>query len=243
MTRALLEAEDIAARAGHSPGSAHLLLAFFTFPNRAQVLLTERGVDEERILAEIRGLEDEPPRTLGRIRDRARELARGAGSKDVDCLHLLIALTRLRDAFAYKLLERTGTSVTALRNVAVSYVTGNMPRRYRTIPKPERAERPLLQPRTRVAPATVVDPDPIDEPEGEEDEFDAVAAAVEAAAEGHEARIELTAPPAYRPAPAPIPGVDPLEQIAPTLAGCGVNLVELARNGEIDIAIGRDAEL
>ena len=66
--RAFFEAEDIAQRTGQPISSAHLLLALFTFPNRAQVLLSERALDEERILREIRVVEDEPKRTLANLR-------------------------------------------------------------------------------------------------------------------------------------------------------------------------------
>jgi ATP-dependent Clp protease ATP-binding subunit ClpC len=256
--RAFLEAEDIAARANQQPSSAHLLLALFTFPNRAQVLLGERGIDEERVLREIRVIEEEPRRTLGRLRDRAREIARGSGADNVDCLHVLIALTRLRDAFAYRLLERTGTSLTALRNVAVSYVTGNLPRRYRTLP---RAESPAPMPqaaRTRTAPPAVIEREaPLEPPDIEDplvddealesdaaDELDDVAAAIGAETEP---ATQPAAGPGV-PAPRAIPRVlrnAPLDlaQVAPTLASCGVDLTDRARRGGLDFAIGREREL
>ena len=93
LVRAFLEAEDIAENANHPLSSAHLLLALFTFPNRAQMLLGEQRVDEDDILDAIRALEDEPRRTVPRLRDRAREIAQGAGARTADCLHLLIAIT------------------------------------------------------------------------------------------------------------------------------------------------------
>ena len=106
--RAFLETEDIAGRSGQPMSSAHLLLALFTYSNRAQILLVERGLNEDVILEHLRVLEEEPPRMVQRLRERAREIAQGSGSTEVDCLHLLIALTRLRDSFAYRLIERTG---------------------------------------------------------------------------------------------------------------------------------------
>ncbi|MEZ4271168.1 MAG: Clp protease N-terminal domain-containing protein [Myxococcota bacterium] len=109
------------------------------------------------MLREIRVMEDEPKRMLARVRERAREIARGSTGRDVDCLHILIALTRLRDAFAYRLLERCGTPLTALRNVAVSYVTGNMPRRYRTIAQDTKMREPIIQPRTKLVAPRVLE--------------------------------------------------------------------------------------
>jgi ATP-dependent Clp protease ATP-binding subunit ClpC len=227
--RAFLEAEDIAAQASQRISSAHLLLAVFTFPNRAQALLAERNVDEDTILDAIRVLENEPPRTVQRLRDRAREIAQGAHSEEVDCLHLLIAITRLRDAFAYRLLQRSGTSLTALRNVAVSYITGNMPRRFKNLgtPQPQPAPTPS---RVRVAPAQVVEPEPSAGEPAEADAFDAVSQAVEAAVE-------------EPPPPTQAVERSNLAEMAPTLAACGVDLTEQAARGELDMAVGRDREL
>ncbi len=240
--RTYLEAEDIANQAGQRLSSAHLLLSLFTFPNRAQALLFDRHIDEETILDAIRVVEDEPPRTVQRLRERAREIARGAGAAEVDCLHLLIAITRLRDSFAYRLLDRTGTSLTALRNIAVSYVTGNMPRRLKEIgnagPAPERPT-----PRTRVAPPRVLERQPApaarqkEETDEEADEFSAVAQAVA------EAALGVAKPPAPQPAHSSAGALPPLEELAPTLAAVGHDLVAEARDGHLDLAIGRDREL
>ena len=146
--RAWLEAEDISRRADQQTSSLHVLLAFFTFPNRAQALLIERGIDEERLLDQIRVVEDEPRGILARLRERARDIARSSGGGPVDCLHVLIALTRQRDTFAYRILERTGVSVTGIRNLAMSYVTGHMPRRFKAI----RSEEPTPMLAGRSAP-------------------------------------------------------------------------------------------
>ncbi len=246
--RAFLEAEDIARQSGQRLSSAHLLLALFTFPNRAQALLSERRINEDNILDAIRVVEDEPPRTVNRLRDRAREIASGSTSEEVDCLHLLIALTRFRDSFAYRLLERTETSLTALRNIAVSYVTGNMPRRFKTLGAPPAMAPPQPAPRPRVAAPRVLevepqlDTEPADE-DCEDDEFAGLAGAVAAAVD-----IDTRA----QPKPAPRIGTSPrtqpqsvprLEDIAPTLAACGVDLTSQARAGLLDLAIGRDREL
>ncbi|MEE8408230.1 MAG: ATP-dependent Clp protease ATP-binding subunit, partial [Myxococcota bacterium] len=255
--RAFLEAEDIAHQAGHAISSAHLLLALFTFPNRAQTLLTERNIDEESVLDAIRVIEEEPRRMVPKLRDRAREIARGAASDEVDSLHLLIAITRVRDAFAYRLLQRTGTSLTSLRNIAVSYVTGNMPRRFRNLGGEGAGEATVLPARrSRVAAPRVLEatPEPPEEhePEGDDedgDEFDALAAAVEAAspinpdaAPATNARVPMSVDPRARGRAAGS-GPPSLEDIAPTLASCGIDLTERARQRQLDMAIGREREL
>src|SRR5262249_22513633 len=51
------------------------------------------------------------------------------GSKEVDCLHLLIAITRVR-CEANRLLQKTGLELSSLRNTALSYyLGGSMPRK------------------------------------------------------------------------------------------------------------------
>ena len=237
--RAFAEAEGLAARACQPISSAHLLLALFAFPNRAQVLFGERSLTEANVRQALETFDDEPRRTIHRVKERAREIASGAGCQEVDCLHVLIAITRLRDAFAYRLLQRTGTSLTALRNVAVSYVTGNLPRRYRALPRPERnnATTSAIAPRADESPAASTA---------------TVSKSVETAATFAEPAAGAAATPA--PAPAPVrpraaPAVSALmtpprlEEIAPALASCGVDLTERARLNLLDMAIGRDREL
>ncbi len=63
------------------------------------------------------------------LQERTREIANGCGSAEADCLHALIATTRLKCS-AQDLLHKTGIDLTGLRNVALSYfVSGRMPRR------------------------------------------------------------------------------------------------------------------
>ena len=213
--------------------SAHLLLALFTYSNRAQILLVERNLDEEVILEHLRVLEEEPPRMVQRLRERAREIAQGSGSEEVDCLHLLISITRHRDSFAYRLIERTGTSITSLRNIAVSYICGNMPRRFRnvhaTIDIPEAAPSRLLAPQVEEPPMPELEPMPPDEFEPVQE---AVKTAVAKPKRARSPRTRTTTETRLR-----------VEDIAPTLASCGVDLTEQARRGDLDMVIGREQEL
>lgn len=137
LSRAIREAEDIARSSGQSLSTAHLLLALFTFPNRAQLLLKERHIDEDVVLAHMLELPSEPAHAFKRLKERALELAEGSGSREADCLHLLVALLRVRESLAYELLSRTGVSLTSLRNVVVSYVTNQLPRRFLHVQRAE----------------------------------------------------------------------------------------------------------
>ena len=252
VVRAFLEAKDIARRADQNLSSTHLLLALFTFSNRAQALLIERGIDEDSLLKELRVLEDEPKHTVNRIRDRSREIAKGAGSANVDCLHILIAITRFRDAFAYRLIERTGISLTAIRNLALSYVTGNMPRRYQKLGSPS---KPLYRQDKESASQGSLEKPPmaaqLQKPDdGYGDEFEDLSQLLDAAISlSHDAAVPKT--PQERSAPTtPPPETNQdsaesktLENLAPTLATCSSDLSAQAQQGELDMAVGREREL
>jgi ATP-dependent Clp protease ATP-binding subunit ClpC len=123
------EAEDIATQVNQTLTSAHLLLALFTVHNRAEILLKEKDIDEDSILALVHTVEGEPPGTLKIIRKKAKQIAAGCAAESIDCLHLIIALCGIRNCVAYDLLKRTGLSVPKFRNMALSYVTGRLPRR------------------------------------------------------------------------------------------------------------------
>src|SRR5437660_2389687 len=126
------EAQDIAKNAGQLPGTHHLLLATFTVPGPADVLLRERGCDEDRVLAELAAAgksPEEPADFFGDALERARQLALDCGNARAGGLHLLVALTRLSRSSAAQLLERTAAPVASLRTTALGYLTGSIPRR------------------------------------------------------------------------------------------------------------------
>lgn len=123
------EAHDIARSVNQPLTTAHVLLAMFTVENRAALLLREKGIDEDRLLELLTSAPNEPEGLVRELQERSREIAKGCGSPEADCLHALIATTRLRCS-AQDLLYRTGIDLTGLRNVALSYfVSGRMPRR------------------------------------------------------------------------------------------------------------------
>src|SRR5512133_2799322 len=133
LLQVLAEAEDIARSVNQKLTSAHQLLAFFTVPNRAEVLLRDRGIDEDRVLLAMSGAPREPEGIERDLRERARDVAESVGAEEVDCLHLLIAMSRVRAAAAHQLLAACGLQLSTLRNVALSYFTARMPRRLREL--------------------------------------------------------------------------------------------------------------
>src|SRR5512132_1392682 len=123
------EAEDIARSVNQRLTTAHLLLAAYTAENRAQRLLRERGIDEDRILEALTSAPVEAEGLAREACDKAREIAGGCGSPETDCLHLLIAMTRVR-CLGQELLAKVGLDLSALRNTALSYyLGGRMPRK------------------------------------------------------------------------------------------------------------------
>ncbi|WP_375765449.1 ATP-dependent Clp protease ATP-binding subunit [Archangium gephyra] len=129
LAQVLLEAHDIAQSVAQKPTSAHVLLALFTVENRAQLLLKEKGIDEDSLLERMTSQPSEQDGLVRELCMRAREIAESIGARETDCMHLLVAVTRLRCA-ANELLAKTGQHLATLGNTALSYcVSGSMPRR------------------------------------------------------------------------------------------------------------------
>src|SRR5216683_4572738 len=129
LSRIAAEALDIAKSAGQAPTTAHLLLATFTVPGAADVLLRERGCDEDRVLDELsRARPPEAPELFAQALERARQLADDCASPSAEGLHLLVALARLSRSAAAGLLDRL-VNLPSLRATALGYLTGSVPRR------------------------------------------------------------------------------------------------------------------
>ncbi|HSP80184.1 MAG TPA: Clp protease N-terminal domain-containing protein, partial [Myxococcaceae bacterium] len=129
LAQVLHEADDIARSVAQKLTSAHVLLALFTVENRAQLLLKEKGVDEDRLLEAMTSAPVEPDGLVRELNARARELAGRCGASETDCLHLLVAFTRVRCA-ASDLLSQAGIHVLTLGTTALSYCKGgSTPRR------------------------------------------------------------------------------------------------------------------
>ncbi|HYY51245.1 MAG TPA: Clp protease N-terminal domain-containing protein, partial [Myxococcales bacterium] len=221
------EAQDIAKNVGQPPATHHLLLATFTVPGPADVLLRERGCDEDCVLAELASMgkaPEEPSASFGEALDRARQLALDCGNAQAGGLHLLIALTRLSRSTAASLLERTAGPIATLRTTALGYLTGAIPRRKDVgatasqTPKAAVVTRQAPQPTT---PQTRV------------------------------ATLPPTAEPDRRPESGLAPGPAPVRALAPGeldpreypfLATHARNLSALAGERKLDPAVGRERE-
>ncbi|HWT85295.1 MAG TPA: ATP-dependent Clp protease ATP-binding subunit [Myxococcales bacterium] len=217
------EAQGIATSAGQQPGTHHLLLATFTVPGPADVLLRERGCDEDKVLGELAAAgaaPEEPVDSFGEAMDRARQLANDCGNPQASGLHLLVALTRLSRSSAAQLLEKTAAPVASLRTTALGYLTGSIPRR---------REVAVAAPTARAAVIT--------------------RAASQTAPSARVGTVPPTLEPERRPErrPGPEPArpqtrwaLDPREY--PWLSTYARNLTALAAEGKLDAAVGRERE-
>jgi ATP-dependent Clp protease ATP-binding subunit ClpC len=263
LAHVLAEAADIAASVNQKLTSAHQLLAFFTVPNRAEILLKERGVDEDRILGTMSGKPKEPDGIERELRERARAVAESVGAQEVDCLHLLIAMSRVRASLAHQLLAACGLQLPTLRNVALSYFTARMPRRLKEL-QPVSVAPPAAAPPARRAAATPSSPAAAQADaaalRGIDAELEQALEDLEAAAGIEPISTPIATPiPAATPAPASTPAarstavpapararrsphaLDPKE--FPWLAQLGRNLTELAAAGRLDPLVGREREV
>ncbi len=149
LAQVLHEAKDIAQSVSQKLSSAHVLLALFTVDNPAQVLLKEKGIDEDRLLELMTESPAEEEHLVRELCQRARVIAQQCDSREADCLHLLIAFARVRCA-ANELLTQAGVDLIGLRTTALSYFTsGRMPRKLqagRTQPQALGTRYPLGRP-------------------------------------------------------------------------------------------------
>jgi ATP-dependent Clp protease ATP-binding subunit ClpC len=237
LRQVLLEAEDIANQTSQRMTTAHLLLALFTVQNRAEILLKEKKINEDILLAQVHTVEGEPPDTVRAAQLKARQIAVGCGAPAVDSLHILIALCGMRESLAYDLLHRSGLSIPKFRNQALSYVTSRLPR-FLTVKQRNSSAAPSKSPIVSSAPAIEIDSlVPNEEPD--EDESDETASEARCAP-GSAARIEPS--PSVMPAgPATRYDLDP--DRFPLLHKISRNITALAATNRIDPLVGREREV
>ncbi len=222
------EAKDIAKNVGEQPSTAHLLLATFTVPGAADVLLRERGCGEDQVLAELAAVgaaPEEPQELFAQALEKARQLADDCGSDRAEGLHLLVALTRLSKSAAAQLLEKTAAPLASLRTTALGFLTGSVPRRKEVAVAPAQTPRAAVAQR---APQTerVTTLPPSTSP---------LAAAIGA----------THATPHSQAHPRDVPeskwSLDP--RAFPWLTSHGRNLTQLAADKRLDPAVGREREI
>ena len=125
------QAQDIAHQAHQAFTTAHMLLALFVVPNRAETLLFEHGVNEELLLAHLSTADREAAQLGMTAEGRAASFADSTGSGIIGCLHILAALTEIPDSIAYRLLTRCGITPALIRARCLHAVDDELERRGR----------------------------------------------------------------------------------------------------------------
>ncbi|MBK7858764.1 MAG: AAA family ATPase [Archangiaceae bacterium] len=259
LAQGLNKAADLARTVNQPLTTAHVLLAMFTVENRAALLLKERGVDEDRLLELLTSAPREPDGQVRELRKRAAEIAHGCGSSEADCMHTLIAATRLRCA-AQDLLFKTGLDLTALRNTALSYfLSGRMPRRLllsrelppgvprspssgRPIGAPP-APMPVAHPQAQIRTATLPPSKPPAATLKPLTPRDLVDEITDREVQELAALPEVEPPPVNEAPAAPLGKgeLDPRQY--PLLSSLSRNLTAAARDGRLDPVVGRAKEI
>lgn len=127
LTQVLNEASDIAQATEQVLTTGHILLAFFTVHNTAARFLKERKINEDYLLDLVQGKLTEAPDLVAEVLKKAEKIAAGCGATETDCLHVLYAMTRDKRAKAYDLLDQPDIQISALRQKALSILTGAIP--------------------------------------------------------------------------------------------------------------------
>jgi ATP-dependent Clp protease ATP-binding subunit ClpC len=243
LLQVLSEAEDISRSVNQPLTSAHQLLAFFTVPNRAELLLREKRIDEDRILAVMAGKPREDEGLLRTLRDQARGLAEGSGAGEIDCLHLLAAMSRVQASCAHQLLSACGLDLRRLRTETIGYFTQGLPRRLRHVQPVRVSSAPAARRAAERRPEPAHD-------DGLAGDLDQALGELQDALD--EAPMPAVAPPpapALTPAPTARPTAAPRSRHAldprefPWLSQLGRNLTELAALGKLDPLVGREREV
>src|SRR6202171_5686858 len=220
------EAQDIAKNVGQPPSTAHLLLATFTVPGAADVLLRERGCGEDQVLAELAAAgaaREEPQELFAHALEKARQLADDCGSDRAEGLHLLVALTRLSKSAAAQLLEKTAAPLASLRTTALGYLTGSVPRRKEVAVAPSPTPRAAVVQRAPQTERVTTLPPPTSP-------LAAAIGATHAAPRSHTQDV-----------PESKWSLDP--RAYPWLTSHGRNLTQLAAHKRLDPAVGRGREI
>ena len=125
----LQEAKHIAAGLGQSLHSGHLLLSFFTVPGPAEVLLAEKSMNEDKIIAVMdRHVSEKPASSTKFTITRSKRRFGATPAKSTRCTFWWACWGKRKRCLSA--LEKAMGSVSPLRNAAMSFVTGVMPRRF-----------------------------------------------------------------------------------------------------------------
>jgi ATP-dependent Clp protease ATP-binding subunit ClpC len=129
LIRSLEEAESIAEGVGQPTNTAHVLLALFTVPSPAAVLLRDKSIDEDLLLELLPAGSSEHRGSIRTLLRLAEESALRCDAKQINTLHLLVAILKYKETIAHRLIEQALGNLSPFRNQLLSFLTGVLPRR------------------------------------------------------------------------------------------------------------------
>ncbi|HIN84833.1 MAG TPA: AAA family ATPase, partial [Myxococcales bacterium] len=245
--RVMAEAHDIAEKSGQSLTSVHLLLSLFTVDTRARTVLEDGGLDVDEILDVVldEELEAEPIDSVPVINAKAAKLAESNGDEVIGSLHLVLALCRVTQSLAYRVMSVAGKNPADVRSAAHRALTGRKPRSYRFRTAIPHADR--IEPKGGSTTTTFAEPKPthiaatarlglgLPEPN-----FDQLSTLTQ----------ELRKPPQVEQELPSLPNEEAVgsrftldSDIFPILTSLGRNLTVLAERKQLDPLIGREQEV
>jgi ATP-dependent Clp protease ATP-binding subunit ClpC len=229
------EALDSAEQLGEEFNSLHLLFALYMLDNSGGLLLTEEGFSEEQLLPFVDRSIVEPEDAVEEVMEFAEETSEKYRSREVNCLHLVIALCRHRRTIAFSVLEAAGVQVPKLRSRAIALLV-DMPKRYVNL---------FEHHRRRLSDNGDMPPSASPQPAEAEPKSPAAKSRAVTSEESGSQRGKKGAPKAATGLP---PGVKPINFATISVGGSvlsevATDLVEEALAGRLEPVIGRDAEM
>jgi len=124
------EALDSAELLEKELSSLHLLFALYMVEdNTGGLFLSEEGCSDRLLTPHVDESFPESPDASEEIMEFAEEISSKYRSREVNCLHLVVALLRHRRTIAFNALEKAGVSIAKLRTRAISLLV-DMPESY-----------------------------------------------------------------------------------------------------------------
>ena len=121
-------ADALAREAEQGLSTGHALIALFAVRNVAVEFLKSRCIEPMLLLDQVEVIAPEPPALMEEVLTRATQCAVESGHAEVNCLHVLTALTLTPRSDAAVWLGRAGVDLNALRSECKSALANGLPR-------------------------------------------------------------------------------------------------------------------
>ena len=234
------QALEISRGADRPFDSASLLLAIFAVRCEAQSILLEKHTGLSQVLYALERVEPEQGELVTTVYSTAAQIAQNIGSPQVTSVHLLMAISRLPETRAARVLAKAGLPLFALRTQAMAHLTDPRMRRAAIermhLSLEGNSQMPIAVPvASRAAvPVTTAVSRPVLLSEAHDDEPVTFEAIEEDWPEEERPRVEVVSETSRF-------ALD--RERFPTLVNLGQNLNIKAERGEVDPLIGREDAL